>query len=884
MAGIAALLVGIGAYARTPMGAMPALKYPPADADGIAGYIEACWPKPEDRIVMRIAEEAATLTAVEAGFAALANGGRHDLLIVFLSGHGIVEPNRRGYLLQPAGVGGANDLLDPATLDRLLASVEAERTILILDCCFAEAVAGALAYFSQLGGDRARLFIASSRANQLTWEEDAAGHGVFTVHLLDLLNTGSSASLSGVRDTLDVDGELFPVLCEQVPLYVFEHKNAEQDPVKGGIAAGPVTLPVARAARRIRERTPLATAFRRIRQITLGLSAACIAFLIFAYSMLYYVVPDPSGTLVVRHGTRWLDPIFRYLSPVRVDTGIPAAALSSDPIASYPLLVGYTTGIWTHRTITDGDGNGYRSWYATVAAGLAPHEARRFDLFVGANDAPVALDDESLPSDVLTATWAALARDKRTNLPAILTHLPASGRLLKPLLSHFPANMRDFSILDQSAEAMQTYADAVCRAAALDPVRTFPAWVGFAKATQEWLAHNSDEQRGRGARALVRGAVADCLGVLARARRDRGLAPLDPAALTLLETLAGLGYGDIINASLSRVPGRPNAGQEYTRVLAAFDGNPEDPAQAAAMEAAILSLDGSARSKLLVDDLVARFERAGNGQSGYVARLLIEAADTKSLSPERVMLLVAAARHALAKPERDFEDSELSRILAHALSSVPAADRSIIYRLIALTTADLTPMASTTAEIYATLARQRLDTPAMFAHVERQARLAKPYTLADPATARETLPGMTIAVGAGPWIAALAQFAESRPLPPQDIAALRGQLINPVLRQIVIRALAAQENSADARNPVPGWLGQLAACVRNASDRAIRQTVITQHLAAMPRPQFEATIASLRKARAATIEPELRIALGAVLADAPYWRVRPAERGLGLFE
>ena len=108
-------------------------------------------------------------------------------MIVFLSAHGIVEPDRRGYLLRPAVTGAADDLLEPAALDRLLASVAAERTILILDCCFVEALVGARAYLSQLGSDRARLFIASSRATQRTWEEDAAGPGVFTVHLLDLL-------------------------------------------------------------------------------------------------------------------------------------------------------------------------------------------------------------------------------------------------------------------------------------------------------------------------------------------------------------------------------------------------------------------------------------------------------------------------------------------------------------------------------------------------------------------------------------------------------------------------------------------------------------------------------------------------------------------------
>lgn len=144
-------------------------------------------------------------------------------------------------------------------------------------------------------------------------------------------------------------------------------------------------------------------------------------------------------------------------------------------------------------------------------------------------------------------------------------------------------------------------------------------------------------------------------------------------------------------------------------------------------------------------------------------------------------------------------------------------------------------------------------------------------------------PGNATVAPAGPWIAALARFVESRPLPPQDTAVLREQLASPVLRRVVIRAPAAHEHNANASDSdtVLGWLGQLAACIRSARDCALRQNLIGYHLASMPRPRFEATIASPREARAAAIEPKLRISLGTILANAPYWRVRPAERGLG---
>src|SRR5262249_37077474 len=164
------------------------------------------------------------------------------------------------------------------------------RTIFVLDCCFAEGVLRRLPFFTSLERSVARLYIASSREQQRTWEDNRIRHGVFTAHLLDLLNTGNAPHTEGRKDRLDVDAELFPVLCEQVPLYILEHKNgAHQEPVKGGVSSSPVTLPVANAARRMRDRTALATAVRRLRQIATSLALVGLALLLLTYTLVYYV-------------------------------------------------------------------------------------------------------------------------------------------------------------------------------------------------------------------------------------------------------------------------------------------------------------------------------------------------------------------------------------------------------------------------------------------------------------------------------------------------------------------------------------------------------------------------------------------------------------------
>ena len=82
-----------------------------------------------------------------------------------------------------------------------------------------------MGFFSQLGDSNAQPFIVSSREQQLNCEDEHVGHGVFTAYLLDLLNNGSPAGIRRARDRLDVDSELFPILCEQVPLFVLEHKQ-----------------------------------------------------------------------------------------------------------------------------------------------------------------------------------------------------------------------------------------------------------------------------------------------------------------------------------------------------------------------------------------------------------------------------------------------------------------------------------------------------------------------------------------------------------------------------------------------------------------------------------------------------------------------------------
>lgn len=866
MTKIGALVVGIGTYKYGLRRPHRDLAYPKADADGIQGYVETCWP---DGHVLRIPEDDATLANIACGFAELATGGPYDLQLIFLSGHGIVEPPQRGFLVQPNDSQQSLSLLDPNKLDSFLDASKAERTILILDCCYAEAILGQLRFFSALDSDCARLCIGSSRATQQTWEDARVKHGIFTAHLLDLLRTGSSSKLSSVKDSLDVDGELFPILCSQVPLYVLEHKGEKQEPVKGGLAAASITLPVARAQRRIAERTPLATAFRRVRQIGVGLAATAACLLAIAYMMLYHIEPGQSGTLVVRHGTRSLGPIFRYVSQDWVDTGIPASELSDNPVVSHPLLTGTNTGVWSHGSMGQ-----YRSWYDSVSAGLEANAAKRYNILVGVGGPPPAaqLGDNPRPSEVAFAAWAALAQGRPQDLDIILQQLPGSGRLVSLAVSTFDPNYMDFTVLDQTVDGMQNFALAISYASALDPVRATPAYIGFAKAASEWLAHNSDAHRGRDAQARVRIAVADCLSVIARARLDRGFEAIDPATIALFESLSREGHADLINSALSRVSVMPEARTSAVRQLSDFLGDPGVPAQRAALESIIGSLDHTPQSRSTVDEAAAKFRNAGNGESSDLSRLLIAAADADALSPDLVNQLVTDAKNSLAKSDRDFVDADRARVIAHAMRRVPATDRASVYELIDVVTNDVAPMSMMTAEIYAALGRQKLDRPGMLEHVSAQAKLAKPHRPGGSDASKEVSPGLTILVGPGPWVDALAQFGQNRPLPDADVAVLREHSADPFLRRTATRALVEQERLRRPDASTELWTDHLFKS-RTARERTMWENMISEALASIPRQDFLAAMESIRTNRARQREPEIRISFGTILAEAPMLRV-----------
>ncbi|MDA9497828.1 caspase family protein [Bradyrhizobium sp. CCBAU 11357] len=335
MRSLGAVVLGISTYRYTAaVDTAPPLEYAVDDAEAFVRYLRTCWPSTNDAEVCLIEEAKSDLEALRKAFAEIAANGPYELFLVYLSGHGTTSTLKPGFILQP-GTGSELSLATASELDRLLSQVNAKRTALILDCCFAEAVVTEMRFFKGLEGSECRIFIGSSRANQLTWEDDQVKHGVFTAHLIDMLNSGNALRPTIDPDRVQVDAELFPFLCDQVPLYVLEHKGAEQEPVKGGVSSSAMTLPTTRLARRIQQRTALGTALRRIRQIATAAVISVLASLSLIYVLVYYAEIDRNGEIVLRNGTRWLEPAFRYLPTLRTRTGLDASMLVPDTQSRY---------------------------------------------------------------------------------------------------------------------------------------------------------------------------------------------------------------------------------------------------------------------------------------------------------------------------------------------------------------------------------------------------------------------------------------------------------------------------------------------------------------------------------------------------------------------
>jgi WD40 repeat protein len=157
-----------------------------------------------------------------------------DVFVMYLAGHGTAIQG--DYYFVPWGVTYTSEnalmhqSLDTEAIRKLLASIPAKKTLLLLDTCGSGAIAGsrgpgdkaAIGKLSRISG---RAILAASETEQMALE-GYGGHGVFTFALLEAL----AKAPMNERGEIEVS-RLADYVIERVPSITEEHWHYEQFPV-----------------------------------------------------------------------------------------------------------------------------------------------------------------------------------------------------------------------------------------------------------------------------------------------------------------------------------------------------------------------------------------------------------------------------------------------------------------------------------------------------------------------------------------------------------------------------------------------------------------------------------------------------------------------------
>jgi parallel beta-helix repeat protein len=230
------LVIGVGDYEDPTI---PDLNYTEADAQAFYGFLTSPqgggFQKDHVRFLLN---EQATSTAVKGAFSWLIDqAGADDLVVIYFAGHGGTAKDTSRPPDEADGVDEYLVTYDARTADLFstavrddemadwLASFQSDHVVVILDSCFAS---GATRSLEQTGtragpGNRVfndlvgpgRLFLAASQEAELSYEDGALGHGVFTYYLLRGL--GALNGTTTPEADADQDGR---VTVEELRIYL----------------------------------------------------------------------------------------------------------------------------------------------------------------------------------------------------------------------------------------------------------------------------------------------------------------------------------------------------------------------------------------------------------------------------------------------------------------------------------------------------------------------------------------------------------------------------------------------------------------------------------------------------------------------------------------
>jgi hypothetical protein len=391
----ASISVGISSYAgREYRESVMLLRYAPGDAHALSLYARgADDDKNEaDKRHKLLTDAEASWDRILAAADEISSEGRTDLFTVYLSGHGEAGSGSGGgwFCLVDAEAGKPSLTAD--RLDELLLKVDATNTLLIVDCCFAEALVGGCRFFNLLGRSKARLAISSARADQRSWEDDQFKRSLFSDVLIRTLSVGSP-----VADTdgyVDAEGALFTALREQVPLLASSKKGgAIQEPVTSGVAAVNLRLPTVVAASLGRSLSTSEVVRAGVRRILTGGLTVILSIFLVLELLVYHLAVDASGSVVVRPGLKQTFDLQPFHAFRPIDSGIHLDQVARQNDAAVKQLA--EGALWGFRTHVDQDG--LRTWLAPVEAMLNRTDRQSIEVFARSAVGSFEADDDLPP-------------------------------------------------------------------------------------------------------------------------------------------------------------------------------------------------------------------------------------------------------------------------------------------------------------------------------------------------------------------------------------------------------------------------------------------------------------------------------------------------------
>ena len=208
-----ALLIGINDYQR-----MGDLKYCRQDAEALGKVLveKAGFPAKRVRVMSGGAakqQDKPTLGNLRSRIRQFANlPGKNDTLLVFFAGHGVMIGDKGCLMPSDGDKADAQTVVELDWIKQQLAKCKAKNKLLVLDMCRPGSGRGVETIAPSLAKAANVVVLTSCAKGQTSYEDDKAGHGIFSRHLI----VGLSGAADKNKDKTITQLELFSYVQSEV--------------------------------------------------------------------------------------------------------------------------------------------------------------------------------------------------------------------------------------------------------------------------------------------------------------------------------------------------------------------------------------------------------------------------------------------------------------------------------------------------------------------------------------------------------------------------------------------------------------------------------------------------------------------------------------------